>query len=355
MPGGQADEMSAWLIRVACSDQIKDSRDAFGMDAGNDIEDTAFRTQQQTQGDKNMNIHNVFNRFFSRKPEHDLLPSGTFFLIDTANLLGYTGPLHAARTLESVSAGLTAQGYRAVFFLEYRSYVWVRCNQDSAIDVCGIDAFVKRADFVMVDEDDGSGKSEADSVILQVAEALPESVCLTKDKFKDYAGIHPEIVPERVMGFTVVKLDGRMLIAVNGLKSAISIDAVGIKATFGKSPFAFGAMNSPRDFSASAVTRRAGSVYADDVYLKRSAKRTAMRTATKHSKKNLEAIRALAGDDWDRRDSLEHDQGKRRVECERRYCRLRIQAIREGRFQLPHFSAKHREAVGLVALGARLN
>ena len=151
MPGGQADEMSAWLIRVACSDQIKDSRDAFGMDAGNDIEDTAFRTQQQTQGDKNMNIHNVFNRFFSRKPEHDLLQSGTFFLIDTANLLGYTGPLHAARTLESVSAGLTAQGYRAVFFLEYRSYVWVRCNQDSAIDVCGIDAFVSPTFYVRLD------------------------------------------------------------------------------------------------------------------------------------------------------------------------------------------------------------
>ena len=302
-----------------------------------------------------MNIHNVFNCFHSRKPEHNLLPSGTFFLIDTANLLGHTGPQHAARTLEAVSADLSAQGYRAVFFLEYRSYVWVRRRQDSEGDASLLDAFVGREDFALVDEDVGLGKSEADAIILQAAEALPGSVCLTKDKFKDYAGIHPDIIPCRVRGFTVVKLDDRMLIAVSGLKRAISIDAAGLKTTFGESSVAFAAKDSQSGCAASVVRHRSGSVYADCVCTKRHAKRYAARITLKPSKKNLEEIRALVAGDWDCHESFNEDREKRRVESDRRYRRIRIQAIREGRFHLPHFSSKHREEAGLAALGAMLN
>lgn len=302
-----------------------------------------------------MNIRTVFHCFHSRKPEHNLLPSGTFFLIDTANLLGHTGPQHAARTLGAVSADLSAQGYRAVFFLEYRSYVWVRRRQDSERDASLLDAFVGREDFALVDEDVGLEKSEADAIILQAAEALPGSVCLTKDKFMDYAGIHPNIIPGRILGFTVVKLDDRMLIAVKGLKRAISIGAAGLKTTFEKSSLEHEANDSQRDCVASVVTRRSGSTSAGGVCSERSAKRYAARTVSKHSKKNLEDIRALVAGDWDYREPLNDDREKRRAECERRYSRLRIQAIREGRFHLPHFSSKRREEAGLAALGAMLN
>lgn len=295
-----------------------------------------------------------FDRFINRKPERKLLPMGTCFLIDAANLLGWTGPQHAARTLEAMFSGLVSQGYKALFFMEYRSYVWIRSRQGSHVDVALFDAFVDRDEFTLIEEDVWGEKTEADDRILQVAESLPGSVCLTKDRFDDYDGIHQDIVRSgRVLDFTVVKYEDRMFIAASGLCRAVVINGSDLKTLFGKPTIKQEVDASSSNLAGIEDSSCSAHVLVDDGCSRRSM-RCAARTAMKPSKRSLEAVRAIAVSDVDGCTSSGCDREKCHVEAERRYRRLRVQAIRDGDFSLSHFSLKRRRAADIAALGARI-
>ena len=295
----------------------------------------------------------VANNHGRRNLKHDrtVLRTGTFFLFDTANLLASTGHKHAARTLEKVSENLASQGYKAVFFLERRSYAYVRDRQGSAQDVAMLKAFARRENFVLLGEERGEERSESDDFMLQLAEVLPDSVCISRDKFRDYAAIHPDIVKSgRVRGFAVLHLDNMMYIMITGLKCAIKIDGMGNDAS------SVVALPVPEvKVSPISVERNV-----DDSVLcaKVDGVRRAGRPKVKPSKRELAAIRNLAScsrdDDWDIRSLLDAKREVRRIRSARRDERLRARAICEGSWRFAHFSHKRRAAAGIAALGAQL-
>ena len=287
----------------------------------------------------------------NRKPDRKVLGAGTFFLFDTANLLATTGPRHAARTLEMISRALVSQGYRALFFLERRSFDYVRARQDSAQDAAMLEAFARRGDVVLLDEESGGVRSEADDAMLQLAEALPNSVCISKDRFRDYAAIHPGIVKSsRVRGYALMLIDDAMYIMIPGLRRAVVI-------------------NDTRSESASAAVQLVPEVKTPPVSVEAnvdeyapcavaSGARRTERPKAKPSKLKFAAIRDIAprggDDDWDCRSQLEAKTKARRVHSARRSARLRARAIREGSWLSAHFSRKRCKAVEIAALGVRL-
>ena len=61
--------------------------------------------------------------------------------------------------------------------------------------------------------------------MLQMAEVFEDSVCVTQDRFADYASVHPSIVgTRRVRPFSVAMLEGRIIVLLSGLVRAIAID-----------------------------------------------------------------------------------------------------------------------------------
>ena len=287
----------------------------------------------------------------SHKHDRKLLETGTFFLFDTANLLASTGYRRAARTLEVISWNLTSQGYRAVFFLERRSYNYARGQQGSLQDAAMLKAFARRGDVVLIEEALGGERSESDDAMLQLAEVLPNSVCISNDRFRDYASIHPDILKSgRVRGYNARRFNDAMYIMIPGLKRAVVID---------------GMWNE----DVSAVDRPLPEVKAPPACVEAKADeyapcavaagtRRAERPEAKPSKRKLADIRALAlcsrDDDWDDRSLLDAKREARRIHSARRNVRLRARAIREGNWRLAHCSRKRREAAGIAALGARL-
>ena len=291
---------------------------------------------------------NHFNGHTNRKPDRKVLGAGTFFLFDTANLLATTRNRRAAHILEVISRALASQGYRALFFLERRSFDYVCARQDSAQDAAMLEAFARRGDVVLLDEESGGVRSEADDAMLQLAEALPNSVCISKDRFRDYAAIHPGIVKSgRVRGYALMLIDDAMYIMIPGLRRAIVI-------------------NDTRSESASAAVRSVPEVKAPPVCVEANADEYApcmvaagaRRQGGKPSRRRLAAIRNTAShrgdDDWDSRLLLDAKMEARRIHSARRCARLRARAIREGSWRFAHFSRKRREAAGIAALGAQL-
>ena len=85
--------------------------------------------------------------------------------------------------------------------------------------------FAARADVVVVEDGGRKDGGEADCAMLQMAEVFEDSVCLTQDRFLDYANVHPSIVgTRRVRPFSVAMLEGRIIVLVSGLVRAIAID-----------------------------------------------------------------------------------------------------------------------------------
>ncbi len=294
---------------------------------------------------------NHFNGHTNRKPDRKVLGAGTFFLFDTANLLATTRNRRAAHTLEVISRALAFQGYRALFFLERRSFDYVRARQDSAQDAAMLEAFARRGDVVLLDEESGGVRSEADDAMLQLAEVLPNSVCISNDRFRDYASIHPDILKSgRVRGYALMLIDDAMYIMIPGLRRAIVI-------------------NDTRSESASAAVRLVPEVKTPPVSVEANADeyapcavasgaRRTERPKVKPSKLKFAAIRDIAprggDDDWDSRLLLDAKMEARRIHSARRCARLRARAIREGSWRFAHFSRKRREAAGIAALGAQL-
>ena len=293
-----------------------------------------------------MKINHFYTRT-NRKPDRKVLGAGTFFLFDTANLLASTGYRRAARTLEVISGDLTSQGYRAVFFLERRSYNYAR-GQGSLQDAAMLKAFAMRRDVVLIEEALGGERSESDDAMLQIAEVLPNSVCISNDRFRDYAAIHPGIVKsDRVRGYNLARIDDKMYITIPGLKRAVVINDMGSES-------ASAAVRSVPEVKAPPVCVEANA----DEYAPCMVAAGARRQGGKPSRRRLAAIRNTAShrgdDDWDSRLLLDAKMEARRIHSARRSARLRARAIREGSWRFAHFSRKRREAAGIAALGAQL-
>ena len=163
------------------------------------------------------------------KPEFKPIASGTVLLWDASNLLGAIKAENAAQALETVARALSGQGYGTMFFFERRCLTWARHNQRTDAAAAALDAFARRGDVVLV-ENGGTGADEADCAILQMAEALPGSVCVSRDRFGDYAHVYPDIVgTSRVRSFSVAKIGGKTMILVNGIAHAIVIEDGDVK------------------------------------------------------------------------------------------------------------------------------
>ena len=154
----------------------------------------------------------------AKKPDYHPIPSGTTFLIDTANVIGALGPEQAAHKLSVIKDALVAHGYKAVFFLEYRSLSWMCGNQDSESEVAALKAFCSKPNVSKV-------SGEADLPILQAASEIPDSVIVSRDHFDDYRGTYPDVVgSDRHCTCSSAVIDGKTFFTIRGLRDAIVID-----------------------------------------------------------------------------------------------------------------------------------
>jgi len=303
--------------------------------------------------------HYIYN---SRKPDHQPILEGTVFLWDVANLFGKIGPEDAAWRLESVARSLEEQGYRSLFFIERRSLTWAKHNQRSEADVAALEVFARRDDFSIVADGGKDRREEADSAILQVAEAIPNSVCVSHDHYGDYAKAHSSIVgTDRVRSFTVSRLDGKLLISVNGMKRAIVVEPQREEVACDLET-----VSDPEDISASVADagvegRHSGLFAVADEYVRRGDAKSAVRVYAKLAKKDSAAYIALAdmyrtgigvrpdAKKVARYERLAQAFVKRTRERELRDRRRRVQSIRSGRAE-PHFAAKRMQALNMVAV-----
>ena len=296
------------------------------------------------------------------KPAYQPIASGTVFLWDTANLLGATGAENAAQTFKAIALSLSGQGYKSLFFIERRCLTWALCNQRTEDESAELDAFVRQGDVVVV-EDGGNGAGEADCAILQMAEALPGSVCVTRDRYEDYAHVYPTIVgTSRVRSFSVAKAGGKTMILVNGITHAIVMGDCQVQADV--VPDAPSAPAAPATKAVLADNRRGLLAVAGDC-MRRGDVQRAERIYAKVAKHDPAAFRALAemyregkavpvdGKKATRYERLARKSEKSRRARSMRERRLRAEAIRGYRHAVDHFAAKRREALNLIVYGER--
>ena len=291
-----------------------------------------------------------------RKPEFKPIASGTVLLWDVSNLLGAIDVENAVQTLETVAGASSDQGYKSMFFIERRCLTWACCNQRTAADAAALDMFMRRSDVVLV-EGGGTGKAEADCAIMQMADALPDSVCVSCDHFSDYAPVYPDIVgTNRIRSFSVAKIGGKTMILVNGIVHAIVVDApvVAQDADDAAAPVDM----PPMEVNVSAG--RGGLLAVADERVHRGDAKGAVRIYTKLAKRDPLAYRALA--EMYREGNAVRADGKKAAHYERlarksekihrarlvRDRRRRAEAFRSGHYSVGHFSAKRRNALSLA-------
>ena len=299
----------------------------------------------------------------SRKSAFVPAPEGTLFLWDVANLIGEAGPDQAANLLDSISASLLAQGYQSMFFIERRALNWTKYNQSSLEDFAALEAFVRRDDFTVVARGGNAYENdEADCAILQVAEAIPNSMCVSNDRFSDYANAHPGIVgSSRVCSFSVSRIGGLRIVAVNGLRRAIVVEPQLYESTRGALEES---ISNVHEYYAGEIRDDAdhtGLFSVADNYLQRGDAQNAERLYAKVARKDPAGYDALAemycGGKTVRADvrkvmryerlSRESTKGLReRILRDRR---LRARTLRFGERDLTHFSVKRRKALRIAA------
>ena len=94
-------------------------------------------------------------------------------------------------------------------------------------------------------------KTEADLPLLQTAAMLPNAVCVSRDRFRDYAAAFPGIVgSERVRPFTFVQVAGTTHLSIDGVRDAIPIRRNTSRASAGNM-----ATEVPQDSNAPAESR----------------------------------------------------------------------------------------------------
>ena len=159
-------------------------------------------------------------RAVPRKSAYQLIPEGATLLIDTANVLGAMDPRHAAHKLETIETSLVSRGFKTLFFIENRSLKWTCCKQETQGEKDALESFCNKSNVTRV-----CGSSDADLVILQMARALPDSVCVTRDRFRDYAVTYSEIVgTKRHRTCAAVTLDDKVVLSIDGLRDPIVIE-----------------------------------------------------------------------------------------------------------------------------------
>ena len=292
-----------------------------------------------------------------RKPEFKPIASGTMLLWDASNLLGAIEVENAAQTLKTVAGALSDQGYKPMFFIERRCLTWARRNQRTATDATAFDMFMRRGDVVVVG-DGGTGNAEADCAILQMAEALPDSVCVSRDHFSDYAHVYPDIVgTNRIRSFSVAKIGGKTMILVNGVAHAIVVEDGQMQKADAD------AVTTPVNMlpmETNIPVARGGLLTVADECVRRGDAKGAVRIYTKVAKRDPLAYHALAemyreGNAVcaDGKKATHYERLARTAEKTRRAClvrdrRRRAEAIRSGHYSAGHFSAKRRNALSLA-------
>ncbi len=157
----------------------------------------------------------------SRKPAFAPCPEGTLFLFDLSNFLGAVAGLRGADWVDAIEKSLTASGYSVLFFVERRCLAWARYQQTTDLDGERILALEKRTNRVTVI----SGRGEADLAILHVAAAVPGSVCISRDSFRDYKTAFPTIVgSDRVKSFTLANFAGKRVLSIDGVRDPIFLE-----------------------------------------------------------------------------------------------------------------------------------
>lgn len=216
----------------------------------------------------------------SPKPQVKLIPNGTVLLVDLANVLGAFSERKlrasfAVPLFKALQKDLTALGYKPHFLLERRALEWVvRCQTD--IDKGRL---FRRlcADTDTVSIVCGS-KAEADFPLLQMASALPDSVCVSRDRFRDYATAFPDIVgTNRVRTFALRTIPGDRVpsVFIDGIKAPIRLTETEVpsegvvtptekdadsKATPSRDPSALPAHTSPEPVLPQPIRKRETSI-----------------------------------------------------------------------------------------------
>lgn len=156
-----------------------------------------------------------------RKPVFAPCPEGTTFLFDLSNFLGAVAGRRGADWVDAIEKSLTASGYSVLFFVERRCLAWARHQQVTELDVDRLLTLEKRSDRVSVI----FGRGEADLAMLQVADAVPGSVCISRDSFRDYGAAFPAIVgSDRVKSFTLANVAGKRVLSIDGVRDPISLE-----------------------------------------------------------------------------------------------------------------------------------
>lgn len=315
-----------------------------------------------------------------RKPDFVPIAAGTTFLWDAANLLGKAGVENAARTFSAISDSMSKQEYKTMFFIERRCLTWALHNQSSAEEAAELDAFSRQCNVVVVGNG-GSGLGEADCAILQMAEALPGSICVTCDRYEDYAHAYPGIVgTNRIRSFSVAKMSDKTIVLVDGVAHALVVEdglkseAIGpctppaemMAQTPTASPVATPSVVAPAQAVEAYAAKSCRGLFAvADKYVRRGDAQGAVRLYARVAKRNPAAYYALAemyregravcSDSKKARhyERLARASEKRRRECSLRERRMRAEAIRGDRHSVAHFAAKRRAALSLTIFGER--
>jgi hypothetical protein len=156
----------------------------------------------------------------AKKPAYERCPKGTLFLIDLSNLLGEIKGRRGADWVEAIESSLTSAGYEARFFAEYRSLIWASHQEESSEGAVRTLALESRDSVTVI-----AGKAEADLAMMQVASAVPGSVCVSRDRFQDYVKEFPDIAgTNRVKSFSVTSVAGKTLLLIAGVHNPVILE-----------------------------------------------------------------------------------------------------------------------------------
>ena len=153
----------------------------------------------------------------SKKKDYRVEGPGTMWLFDGANLLGSMGSVDAAVVFSMVEREMKERGYKVMIFLERRCLFWAIKNQDSAAAKKRLKEYVGTGNVTLVD-------NESDLSLLQAARVIPGAVIVSHDRFRDYRATFDDVLrTHRVVGFSCMKTEDRLVLSIWGLKDAIVI------------------------------------------------------------------------------------------------------------------------------------
>ncbi len=156
------------------------------------------------------------------------IPVGSLLLVDFANLFGELKDwseqaLYVRPLMEAVESKLEEVGYHVHFFVERRALDWAVAKQPHPSAKTRLRGLCARKEKVTIIQGE---KSEADLPMLQAATMLPNSFCISMDRFRDYANAFPGIVgTDRVRKFSFSLLEGDLMLSIDGIQAAIPVSA----------------------------------------------------------------------------------------------------------------------------------